>query len=322
MGQCFHWISPVNCSPGVTGSFQDVDLDSYVGGLGPEVTGVLLRFFNVDGGERYIGWRKKGSTDNRPQFIELECSTFAAVGVDANHIFQVYIQTVWQYCYIYAYTTTPGVEFFTNGVDKSLGAGYAWTDTDCSTEAPGAIGLIFETHSSEERNWGFRKKGSTDNRTDYMHKKSGGSPIIGCNGSQVCQQYITNPATQDAYLSGYVTDLAIFHTNGLDRSLGVTGSYQDLAALPADAAGGFYEVMANLPYKYDLRKKGYGGSIYYDVARHLWAPIECDNNKLVQGQIENVGVDFFEMGYAILSLPGTLGKSAAMAAKMMAGRMI
>jgi len=65
MAQTFHPVTPVECTPGTTGSWQDVDLDSYVADLGSDVTGVLLHCVDSTGSSGAMGFRKNGSTDDR-----------------------------------------------------------------------------------------------------------------------------------------------------------------------------------------------------------------------------------------------------------------
>jgi len=40
MVQTFHPVTPVECTPSTANSWVDVDLDSYITGLGTDVTGV------------------------------------------------------------------------------------------------------------------------------------------------------------------------------------------------------------------------------------------------------------------------------------------
>jgi hypothetical protein len=138
LAQTIFPLTPVDVSPGATGAWTDVDVSANVP-VG--ATGVILLMVNTRGFADDIGARKNGSTDDRHDSFTGHVG--AGVGIDANRKFEAYIGTALDIIYLIGYTMT-GVTFFTNGVDKSLGGAGAWTDIDCSAEAPSAIGLIFE----------------------------------------------------------------------------------------------------------------------------------------------------------------------------------
>jgi len=302
MGQTFHWIEPVECSPGSTGTWIDVDLDSYVGGLGADVTGVLLYLWNSNGGGTLwnFGVRKNGSTDNRHDDIDRNRQCYAAVGVDANHIFECYIEST-SYCevYIVGYTTT-GVSFFTNAYDKSLGTTGAWTDIDCSSECPDAVGLIFEQKGSGTYcNGGMRKNGSTDNRISRIKDHRCFGVIIGCDASQVCEAKIANTAL-DHFLHGYITDGATFITNATDYSIATTSAWTDMNALPGGAVGGFFESYPtdNGGHVTSIRKNGSSDDISGRTCdSHVWHLIESAS-LICECWIDNTVNDVFLSGYA------------------------
>jgi len=55
---------PVDVTPGTTGSYQDVDLDTYIANLPSDVTGVILRVENTSTEAGYgFAARKNGSSD-------------------------------------------------------------------------------------------------------------------------------------------------------------------------------------------------------------------------------------------------------------------
>jgi hypothetical protein len=293
----FFPITPVEVAVGATGSWQDVDVKAYVPSI---ATGVILHVVNTDIGDNHaVGLRKKGSTDDRTAEQDYISHCWAAIGIDANQVFQAYVaSTTYIDIYLVGYTTS-GVTFFTNAYDKSLGATGSWQDIDCSSEAPNAIGLIFEVVGDPELEYqmGLRKNGSTDNRIAETWGHNVFGVIVGCDESQVCEGYIQN-ANVDFFLVGYITEGAVFNTNATDLSLGATGSWQDLAALPAGSVMGFIEVNSVSNDNYGLRKNGSDEEIYRYAYYHPWAFVECDANRVIEGKIENAGVDFFLVGYA------------------------
>lgn len=296
----FKPITPVDCTPGTAGSFQDVDIDSYIADLGNDVKGVQLMLINTyPSGELSAAVRKNGSTDNRYYGIRRSGQSHVSIGVDASKIFEAKIGNItYLKLYIVGYYSGDEFAFFDNGYDKSTSTTSAWTDVDCSSQASGAIGLFFthENSASYLRYFGMRKNGSTDARTGEVNSHYCYGVIIGCDGSQICEQRIYNTDT-DIYLVGYCTENAVFNTNATDRSLGSSGSYQDLAALPSGAVAGIYETEGTAEYDFSLRKNGTSLDYYYSSYEKLWAVVECDESQLVEGKIESTGLDFFEIGY-------------------------
>ncbi|GAI04394.1 unnamed protein product, partial [marine sediment metagenome] len=115
------------------------------------------------------------------------------IGVDGNRIFETYMDDVSNAdIYIVGYTKS-GVTFFTNAYDKSLEVSDEWTEIDCSTEAPSAIGLIWEvkqTGISANNDMGLRKNGSTDDRHSDVDRYNCFGAVIGCDASQICEGWI------------------------------------------------------------------------------------------------------------------------------------
>lgn len=292
MAQSFFPITPVDVTP-ETG-WWDIDLSAHI------PAGATGAVFHVEGTPGPCGFclQKKGSTDSRNQPIQDDSNhTWAACGVDANRVIRAYKQGPWAKFWLVAYTMS-GVTFHTNGYDKSPAVG-SWQDVDCSVEAPGAIGLIFEIICvGTAYNFGIQKKGSTDNRlskiADHVHFLA----IVGCDASQVCQIYRENTWIE-CYLLGYVTDGAVFNTNATDLSLTSTGAWLDLSALPAGSCMGFIEVHTPAhELGFGLRKNGSSENIYGDTHDSLHAAVECDASQLIEGKIESTVVDFFLQGYA------------------------
>jgi len=295
MAQTFYPITPVDVTPGTAGSWQDVDLSSHIPAGG---TGALFHILAIDG--RSFGFRKNGSTDDRYVDLGEDVHTWAGCGVDGDRICEIKVQSTTNVTiYLVAYTVAR-VTWNTNGVDKTPATEDSWQDMDCSSEAPDAIGLLFEIISGAGvREVGLRKNGSTDNRTTDVVEHHMPLAIIGCDAGQVCEGYRESGFGGDPefYLLGCITAGAVFNTNATDLSLSTTGSWLDLSALPAGVMG-FIEVTSSAAYAFGLRKNGSAETIYYDVYKHCWACMECDASQLIEGKIENVAVDFFEVGHA------------------------
>lgn len=298
MAQTFFPITPTEVTVDQANQWRDVDVSSVV----PSgATGVILHIVNTNSiSHRYTGIRKNGSTDDRHSDFSRDSHLWAAIGVDANRVFEAYVESTTDVdIYVVGYTKS-GVTFKTNADDKSLGTTGDWYDVDCSSEAPNAIGLIFEEYNiNTSADWGLRKNGSSDNRLYHPYRR--GFAVIGCDSSQICEHYIGD-TKMDLFLVGYITDGATFNTNATDVSLDTTGSWQDLSALPSGAGMGIIEVAwtgsEQAGKYYGLRKNGSSEDIYRTVVFHWWGIVECDDNRVIEGKIVNTELDFFVVGYA------------------------
>lgn len=294
--QTFYPITPVDVNPGASGAWTDVDCSALID-VG--ATGVILHIEQDDAANsRTCNVRKNGSSDNRLRDVGGNSHCWTMIGVDANRIFEIYMEDhtdfdVWLVAY-----TMAGVTFATDATDKSLGILSSWEDIDCSVEAPAADGLIFEVSSANNaQSFGLRMNGSTDARTAVAYYNSSLGAIVGCDNNQIIEGYISG-AYVDFWLTGYVTDGATFNTNATDLSLGVTGSWTDLTALEAGAVMGFIEVSSAAPYAYGLREDDSAETIYRRAAYHPWAIVECDADGIIEGEIADTSVDFFLVGWA------------------------
>lgn len=297
--QSFHPITPVDVTPGSSATWVDVDVSAYV----PSgTTGVILHLTNEYTSTIETGLRKNGSTDDRHDIGSLRSSThtWAMIGVDSSRIFEAYLEVLTNvHLYLVGYTTQ-GVTFLTNGVNKTPSTVGSWQDVDCSMEAPNAVGLIFEigTLTAEPQSFGMRKNGSTDSRTNMNEGHATFTVVIGCDTSQIAECLVAH-ANLRVYLIGYITSGAVFNTNATDLSLGATGAWTDLAAIPASSVMGFIEVKTSTIADYGLRVNGSSEELYMDAFYHPWAFIECDENYIIEGKISSTNVDFFLVGYAI-----------------------
>ncbi len=298
MAQTFYPITPTEITAGSANTWVVMDASA----LAPaNATGVIVHVVNTHATSyRYIGLRKNGSTDDRHPDMRNLNHFWAMIGVDASRYFEAYVESTTNVdIYVVGYTMA-GVAFKTNADDKSLTTDDEWVAIDCSTEAPSAIGLIWEVlGGSLLRQFGFRKNGSSDDRHyDNIYHRCFGA-VIGCDASQICEGYIESTGT-DFFLLGYITDGCTFNTNATDVSLGSTGSWLDLTALPATANMGFIEVAdtSSTGVNYGLRKDGSEEDIYLRASSHPWGIVECAS-LIIEGKIESTAVDFFVVGYSI-----------------------
>lgn len=293
--------APVDMAVTTTSSWVDVDVSGQTG-YSASVVGVELLIVVTGTSNRNVGVRKNGSSDNRTGLmLGYPNGTIigARIGVDSSGIFEAYISDTDTDVYLVGFYTSPGVVFFTNGVDKSQNTTGSWVDTDISSDTGSdtAIAAFFEYSTSANLIGMLRPNGSTDSRLTYstgVHNFL----ITGVDGSEICEQYINNSAV-DFILTGYMTTGGTFHTNATDRSTGTTASYVAVTALPAGALAGVYDCynVAAVPTRYGLRKAGASYDIYrgpYLRAHHV---VPCDSSGGVEQKIAGTDADLYELGY-------------------------
>lgn len=107
----------------------------------------------------------------------------------------------------------------------------AWGDIDVSANVPvGTTGVIL--HYKDGRNFsdnfGLRKKGSTDNRTNSHYGLGQSTACIGVNSDRIFQYYTNNVTSKKMWLVGYFTRDAVFFTNAEDVTPAGNGAWTDI----------------------------------------------------------------------------------------------
>lgn len=287
---------PVDITPVATGVWTDVDVSAYIP---TGATGVMLHIENTAAAGNAIGVRKKGSTDNRTQLLSDYFQIYPIIGVDENRKFQVYRGSNIK-VYLLGYTAT-GVVFFDNAYDKTVANHSVWETIDCSAECPGAIGIIVEV-TSVGREFGLRHFDSTDDRLALCSNHAWA--IIGCDASQRIKGYVwfSLPSVY-FHIVGYVTQGAVFKTNGVDKSLTPVLTWEEINCSTECPSGilVFMEVVstASSNYSWGLCKKGLADAKrIYRYGIHQWALVPCDSAQKLEGAIANTAVDWWIIGYA------------------------
>ncbi len=296
--------APVDVTPAVAGSFQDVNVSALVP---PGATGVLVLYHNPTGAVYSYGLRKKGSTD--PFTVDAAKDgqqAFLMTGLDLNRTFQVYTSNTGVKTYLYAYTMG-GAVFFDNRIDKSPLTTGAWVDVDVSADTglTTAIGAIFTVHNSSGNGWQFslRKNGSTDNRVTDIRADTMALGLIGLDPAEIAEMNVTD-ATVDLYLVGYVTHGARFFTNALDKSTATEGSYVDVDItaniLPGDDANGaILEIdPSNNRRQTALRKNGSGEDLYLEMSKGFGS-VAIDAGDIFEQKIQVDDMDIYLVGYSL-----------------------
>lgn len=189
-------------------------------------------------------------------------------------------------------------------VDKiSSAVDTAWTDIDCSAQIPsGATGVIF--HYYDNRNFsddvGWRKNGSTDDRFPAGQGDGHCWGAVGLDASRIFEFYTENKSSKNLYIVGYFTDDAAFFDNGVDKSTGTTGSYQDVdisSDTGGDTAVGAIVERAGTNAATAFRKNGSTDDRYGGVPNHQIRIIGVDGSEIFEQKIGNTGSDIYLLGY-------------------------
>lgn len=121
---------------------------------------------------------------------------------------------------------------FITPVEITPGSAGSWVEKDLSSYIPaGSTGVIlhvYDVTGSSPRTFGYRKKGSTDNRTDAI---GGGNHFwcaIGVDSNRKLELYIGNTTSMHILLVGYFGSEAVFFDNAVDKTPGTLDSWQDV----------------------------------------------------------------------------------------------
>lgn len=292
------FTNAVDITPGTAGVWVNIDVSAYVPA---GATGVILQV--VSSGNNILwGLRKLGSTDNRTQYMSFASSTWGYIGINSNRVFQGYIGGTGLQFKLLGYFTSEGV-FFTNGYNKAPSTTDSWVTIDCSAQIPAGAKFAVVELSALGESVGLRPTGSTDNRIITINRYA--FALVGLDANRTFEVY--RPAsTYTLYLIGYLT-LGTPKTNGADVSLTSTGAYVNIdRSGDADAANaiGVLVEKAGETNSYALRKNG-STDDFYVYGSHVWGVVGLDANKVLQGKIANLNVDFYIMGYLEAEPPPT-----------------
>ncbi|MFA5054140.1 MAG: hypothetical protein WC565_08775, partial [Parcubacteria group bacterium] len=313
MAGAFIQTTPTEYVPGGTGSYYDIDCSALVpaGAVGVEVE----IHDNSASYARMFFCHKNGSVDDKYADVYTACMTSQFVGVDANRVFEVKTESTTQLdFYVRGYFTEHYV-FRTDQQNVSTATTGSYVDVDASSYCPSAVAVLLNMVSTSAYYGVVHKNGSSDDRTassDHYYNNGIGE-IVGVDASVIFEQKIEN-AVVDLFIVGYYAPPAgatgcavVMHTNATDRSISTTGSYQDLAALPAGALYGFYSANATSATEYAnwMRANGSSDDLYNTTGSNIYGythsvfVIACDGSYLVEQKIEAAYTDTYEIGYGI-----------------------
>ena len=210
------------------------------------------------------------------------------------------------FMYTFVEISDVAVFHYIDPVEVTPATANAWTDVDVSAYIPaGSTGVLLhlENAGGADLASGIRKKGSTDSRTQFTKRLAHHWAAIGVDENRVFQAYVGSTVDINIFLTGYTTAGVTFFTNAVDKSLGTVNTWVDIdisADTGSDTATvAIIEVVATADRYYGFRKNGSTESILQDPVRHAWAIVEVDANETLEGQVEDVAVDFFLIGYTL-----------------------
>jgi len=290
-----YFAEAIEVTPGA-GVWNDVDVSDYVG---DDATGVILHLTTTAALINSV--RMNGSVQNITG--DVAGHTWAMVGLDANMIFDSYVEhavncDVW----LTGYTTTGAV--YKVAMDNVGGGFGAWEDYDASTTCPDAIGIIVyvdNTDAANPREYGLQHNDSTDDRKYDIVADGNQWGIVGCDSNQVIEKY-REVAGVDLYVAGYFTADSgfTFNVNGVDKSLGVSVDWQDIdlsANVPIGTKYAVFEVYDGGAHPFGLRRKGSTEVIQTSTMVHGWAVVEVSNDRIVECWVNNAATDWWLIGY-------------------------
>ncbi len=291
--------------------WQDVDVSAHIP-VGS--TGVVLDIHNTHATNEYkVDVREKGSTDvdyTNGRVYHL-AHFYAAIGVDANRVFQAIIESTDIKIYLCGYADSK-VAFFTNYKDYTPVAGLsAWRDADVSADVSAdATGVILKMVNPFETNYiqDARKKGSIEDYTadgrvyGYGHIYI----LVGIDANKKFQYWLPTGGLKQ-YLVGYCEPPVDFYTNGVDVTPAIAGSWQDVDLsdkLKADAEGAILRIRntsAIFPlYQGEVREKDSSDDRHATadviLQGQIGALVGVDANKVCQAYIENTAVKIYLYG--------------------------
>jgi len=303
----------VDISPGATTGWQEIDISAHVA-----ADAALAVVFVVYNGNVEAGVRHPSSTDDLSAIGISGSSDYFTAGI-LNQKIDLYKDSANITYYLVGYFNSSESGSFSSAIDKSLGTAGSWQTIDLSGDVPAGTkyACFIALNTITSYGYNLRNFGSTDDRKPGYGTKVQGI-VVPVDGSRRCEGYIENLAV-DFYLVGYIT-AGTRKVNGLDKSLGTTGSYQDIdlvADAPADAMAVLIEVNSGVSSTLDnfCRAKGSSDDYYKNVYLVQHAIVKLDTNKVLQGKIEHLNVNYYVQGY----FQGTAPPVAAFSASPLLG---
>ena len=261
-------------------------------------------------GNQSWGVRKNGSADTAIyKSIHPESHTWAAIGLDANRVFEANVTSASLVkIYLIGYVPDGAGAFLDSAVNKSPATG-SWLDVDISADTgadTAKIAFLFVKNTTlGHKDYGLREKGSTDNRIGDVGNFHLLGAFIPVDSVEKFQAYIAHADIQ-IYLIGWLkVGYAESWADAKDYSTPTVGSWVTtaLADLPSGIKGAFLHIWnttqdAEQLYRMGLRKDGETYENCYFTICHEFVWCEVDALKELQQKISSAVMDLYLLGYS------------------------
>jgi hypothetical protein len=182
-----------------TDGWADVDLTSLLGADAGNVRGAYIQIHNNSAGALAWGVRKNGGSSTLTGDLAAGYMTYAAVEVDANDIFELYLETASSFnAYLIGYWVAGEVEWLgTETYDITPGSSDAWVSSDLSSYFSGTVqaAIIQQSNAGSIEAFGAQILDGSDRRGDI--------PASGMEGTIVLASSETIEVYQGEILSSY-----------------------------------------------------------------------------------------------------------------------
>jgi len=249
----FFWFTNAkDISLTTTGSWQDIDLSSYVP-VGT-TTGAIVELVNT-GNTNNLSGVVRGKKDTRDymsdtlfQAMAGETHRWQIVEVDGNRLIQGYIEDTAIDFKLRGYTLGADPSYFNTPFDITppVSQEELWATIDVSAyvdaAADGVI-LLIDSQAGARKEYAIRETGSSfaapDNQT--LPKYANSMYLVGLNAADQFQAWIGDVATVKVYLVGQTKDSVVYYAEDLPVTDPELGSWEELDAdtygVPVEANG-------------------------------------------------------------------------------------
>ncbi|MCH8310524.1 MAG: hypothetical protein IIB17_08525 [Chloroflexi bacterium] len=225
--------TPINVTPGTTGSWTTVDVSAFVDA---DADGVILSIDSIDNKSKKYGIREAGSSFSKTdRKVPPYGQTMYVVGIDDSDQFDAYIDNSNIFIFLVA-QTKGSVVYYTDDEAVSDPSTGSWQTLDADDYVTPSLpsnanGLMLYVDNSDKKksyNFGVRNASSTDTWTGTIPKKHHMQVAIGINDAHLFEEYI-NHTDIDVSIAAYTrssqlevhadVDILIRKANGIVRDI-------------------------------------------------------------------------------------------------------
>ncbi len=294
----FNSIEPQLRSPGSGDVWKTMDLSHEIPA---GCSGAIVQIQNIDISQpRKCGLRKPGSTTDRNGYLRDGNYTWGLVGCDDDRKVEAFAPDVATMLYWIMGYTGPNVHFLDEAVEIPL-VEQVWNDIDCSPYVPANVDAVIFNVSCSYAAMGIyaiRKKGSTDVHYGYFQQNF---PILGLDANFKAEIWprAVGGSNVRLFLTGYIVGGITMHTNSIDISPPILGSWQGrlISAYNATTHFAIIETCgAQSPVPWGVRKGASLRPILGNIRDHQWCYPHCNHGKIIDIYRSIDTMHFYEIG--------------------------